>query len=175
MARGTCVRSIYRLFSPGHSLGVMRLVLVSVLVVAFAAVPMQAQQTTAPHPGAGDSAQRMPGSAAGVVLPPEPTEHVASGDSAARAARALVYVARGEAAQRAGMRDTARVAYERALDEDYRCTDAVVDLARIMVEDGDGLHAQSLLATALRRDPTNPKLLHFSARRIGAPPDSTSQ
>jgi hypothetical protein len=42
------------------------------------------------------------------------------------------------------------------------------------VEDGDGARAQSLLNTALRRDPTNPKLLHFSARRIGAPPDSST-
>lgn len=153
----------------------MRPMLVGVLAAACAAVPMQAQQTAAPHPGAADSAQGRPHPTSGVVLPPEPTEHVASGDSAARAARALVYVARGEAAQRAGMRDTARVAYEKALDEDYRCSDAVVDLARMMVEDGDGRRAQSLLATALRRDPTNPKLLHFSARRIGAPPDSSSQ
>lgn len=153
----------------------MQLMLVGLVVAACAAVPMQAQQTAAPRPGPGDSAQRMRLSTGGVVLPPAPTEHVGTGDSAARAARALVYVARGEAALRAGMRDTARVAYEKALDEDYRCSDAVVDLARMMVEDGDGLHAQSLLATALRRDPTNPKLLHFSARRTGAPPDSSSQ
>jgi thioredoxin-like negative regulator of GroEL len=73
------------------------------------------------------------------------------------------------------MRDSARVAFEKALDENNTCTDAVVDLARIMVEDGDGARAQSLLNTALRRDPTNPKLLHFSARRIGAPPDSSAQ
>lgn len=149
----------------------MRLMFLGVVVAACAAMPTQAQQTAA-RPGAGDSAQRM--RSTGVVLPPEPTEHVGSGDSAARAARALVYVARGEAAMRAGMRDSARSAYEKALDEDYRCSDAVVDLARMMVEDGDGLHAQSLLATALRRDPTNPKLLHFSARRTGAPPDSSS-
>ena len=148
----------------------MRLMLAGLLAGACAAVPLRAQQTAAPSRGAGDSAQR----AARAALPPEPAEHVASGDSAARAARALVYVARGEAASRAGMRDTARVAYEKALDEDYRCTDAVVGLARIMVEDGDGLHAQALLATALRRDPTNPKLLHFSARRTGAPPDSST-
>jgi predicted Zn-dependent protease len=145
----------------------MRLMRVGLLVAACAAGPLRAQQAAAPRPGAGDSAQRTPR----VALPPEPTEHVASGDSAARAARALVYVARGEAAMHAGMRDTARVAYEKALDEDYRCSDAVVGLARIMVEAGDGLHAQALLATALRRDPTNPKLLHFSARRIGAPAD----
>jgi Flp pilus assembly protein TadD len=169
------VRRIYRLFSPGHSLTVMRLMLAGVLVAVCAAVPVQAQQAATAGPGVGDSARRMARPTGGVVLPPEPTEHVASGDSAARAARALVYVARGEAAQRAGMRDTARVAYEKALDEDYRCSDAVVDLARMMVEDGDGRRAQSLLATALRRDPTNPKLLHFSARRMGAPPDSSSQ
>lgn len=168
--RERCVRRIFRLFSPGHSLSVMRLMLAGLLVVACAAVPMQAQQTAVPRPSAGDSA-RTPRPA----LPPEPTGHVASGDSATRAARALVYVARGDAAQRAGMRDTARVAYEKALDEDYRCSDAVVGLARIMVEDGDGARAQNLLATALRRDPTNPKLLHFSARRIGAPADSSTR
>lgn len=151
----------------------MRLMFLGVVMACCAAIPLQAQQT-ATRPGAGDSAQRM-ARPTGVVLPPEPTEHVGSGDSAARAARALVYVARGEAATRAGMRDSARIAYQKALDEDYRCSDAVVDLARMMVEDGDGLHAQGLLMTALRRDPTNPKLLHFSARRIGAPPDSSSQ
>jgi Tfp pilus assembly protein PilF len=86
----------------------------------------------------------------------------------------LVYVARGEAAMQAGMRDSAKIAWEKALDENAACTDASVDLARMLVEDGDGLHAQSLLMTALQRDPTNPKLLHFSARRIGAPPDSSA-
>jgi tetratricopeptide (TPR) repeat protein len=169
------MRGIYRPSSPGHSLHVMRLMLMGVLVAACAAMPIQAQQTPAASPSAGDSAQRMQRSASGVVLPPEPIEHVGSGDSAARAARALVYVARGEAAKQAGMRDTARAAFEKALDEDFRCSDAVVDLARMMVEEGDGRRAQSLLETALRRDPTNPKLLHFSARRIGAPPDSSSQ
>ncbi|MFI5250037.1 MAG: tetratricopeptide repeat protein [Gemmatimonadales bacterium] len=150
----------------------MRLMFLGVVVACCAVMPAQAQQT-ATRPGARDSAQHA-AQPTGVVLPPEPTEHVGSGDSAARAARALVYVARGEAATRAGMRDSARIAYEKALDEDYRCSDAVVDLARMMVEDGDGLHAQGLLMTALRRDPTNPKLLHFSARRIGAPPDSST-
>jgi Tfp pilus assembly protein PilF len=147
----------------------MRLMLAGLMVAACAAVPLQAQQTAAPRPGA-DSAH----AASHAGLPPEPAEHVASGDSAARAARALVYVARGDAAVHAGMRDTARIAYEKALDEDNRSSDAVVGLARLMVEDGDGARAQNLLATALRRDPTNPKLLHFSARRIGAPPDSST-
>jgi hypothetical protein len=146
----------------------MRLMLTGVLVAVCAAVPIRAQQSAAPPPGGQDSVHR-------VVLPPEPVAHVGTGDSAARAARALVYVNRGEVALRAGMRDSARVAFEKALDENNTCTDAVVDLARIMVEDGDGARAQSLLNTALRRDPTNPKLLHFSARRIGAPPDSSAQ
>lgn len=144
--------------------------LAAATVAACAAVPLKGQQTAAPQPGAQDSVHRAPA----VVLPPEPIAHVGSGDSAARASRALIYVVRGEAALRAGMRDTARVAWEKALDENDACSDAVVDLARMMVEDGHGRQAQSLLATALRRDPTNPKLLHFSARRIGAPPDSTT-
>ena len=142
--------------------------LTGVLVAMCAAVPIRAQQSTAPQTGGQDSTHR-------VMLPPEPIAHVGTGDSAARAARALVYVNRGEVALRAGMRDTARVAFEKALNENNTCTDAVVDLARIMVEDGDGARAQSLLNTALRRDPTNPKLLHFSARRIGAPADSSAQ
>jgi hypothetical protein len=148
----------------------MRLMLAAAIVAACAAVPLQAQQTAASQPGAQDSAHRGPA----IVLPPEPMAHVGSGDSAARASRALIYVARGEAALRAGMRDSARIAWEKALDENDACSDAVVDLARMMVEDGHGRQAQSLLATALQRDPTNPKLLHFSARRIGAPPDSST-
>ena len=148
----------------------MRLMLACGLVAAWAALPLQAQQPAPAQPGTQDSAHR----AATVVLPPEPTAHVGSGDSAARAARALIYVARGEAALRAGMRDSARIAWEKALDENNECSDAVVDLARMMVEDGQGARAQSLLASALQRDPTNPKLLHFSARRIGAPPDSSA-
>jgi phage tail tape-measure protein len=134
-----------------------------------------AQQVSASPATGRDSARQAPrrADAPAVALPPEPTAHVGTGDSAARAARALAYVARGEAALRAGMRDSAKIAWEKALDESAACTDASVDLARMLVEDGDGLHAQSLLMTALRRDPTNPKLLHFSARRIGAPPDSS--
>lgn len=142
--------------------------LTGVLAAVCAAVPIRAQQSAAPPPGGQDSAHR-------VVLPLEPIAHVGTGDSAARAARALVYVNRGEVALRAGMRDTARVAFEKALTENNTCTDAVVDLARIMVEDGDGARAENLLNSALRRDPTNPKLLHFSARRIGAPVDSSAQ
>jgi predicted Zn-dependent protease len=148
----------------------MRLMLSCALVAACAALPLQAQQPAPAQAGTQDSAHR----AAAVVLPPEPTAHVGSGDSAARAARALIYVARGEAAIRAGMRDSARIAWEKALDENNLCSDAVVGLARMMVEDGQGRRAQSLLASALQRDPTNPKLLHFSARRIGAPPDSSA-
>jgi Tfp pilus assembly protein PilF len=85
----------------------------------------------------------------------------------------MLYVARGEAALRAGMRDSAKVAWEKALDENAACTDASVDLARMLTEDGQGGHARALLMAALQYDPTNPKLLHFSARRIGAPPDSS--
>jgi Tfp pilus assembly protein PilF len=103
--------------------------------------------------------------AASAPLRPPPTAPVGSGDSAARAGRARIYVARGEAALAAGMRDTARVAFEKALYEDPACTDASVDLATILTEDGDGLHARNLIVRALQIDPTNPKLLHFSAHR----------
>jgi Tfp pilus assembly protein PilF len=149
----------------------MRLTIPCCLIVAICVgASVQAQQTAASPPSARDSTHR---SAAPVTLPPEPTAHVASGDSAARAARAMLYVARGEAALRAGMRDSAKVAWEKALDENAACTDASVDLARMLTEDGQGGHARALLMAALQYDPTNPKLLHFSARRIGAPPDSS--
>lgn len=72
------------------------------------------------------------------------------------------------------MRDTARVAFEKALYEDPACTNASVGLATILTEDGDGLHARNLIMRALERDPTNPKLLHFSARKRGAPADTTA-
>jgi len=138
--------------------------------MACLGVSLPAQQTAVPAATHQASAP-----ATAVTLPPEPLAKVGSGDSAARAARALIYVARGEAALRAGMRDTARIAWEKALNENPQCTDAVVDFARVMVEDGDGLHAQELLSSALARDPTNPKLLHFKAHRIGAPPDSSER
>ena len=149
------------------SLSVLSLFVGSVMVCGCS-IPAGAQHATAP-PAPPQRAT------ASVTLPPAPTAKVASGDSAARAARAKLYVARGEAALAAGMRDTARVAWESALYEDPACTDASVDLARVLVEDGDGLHARSLLMHALQRDPTNPKLLHFSARSRTAPPDSTAQ
>jgi Tfp pilus assembly protein PilF len=111
---------------------------------------------------------------AAVPLPPPPTAPVGSGDSAARAGRAKIYVARGEAALAAGMRDTAKIAFEKALYENPACTDASVDLATIMTEDGDGLHARDLITRALQLDPTNPKIQHFSAHKRPAR-DSTPQ
>jgi predicted Zn-dependent protease len=171
------VASVFRPPSVPRTLRVMRLSIpCSVVLGLCLAGSAHAQQTTASPATGADSGHRaarpVDATAHPVTLPPEPTAHVGSGDSAARAARALLYVARGEAAARAGMRDSAKIAWEKALDDNSACSDASVDLARMMVEDGDGAHAQSLLMTALRRDPTNPKLLHFSARRIGAPPDS---
>jgi Tfp pilus assembly protein PilF len=112
---------------------------------------------------------------ASVSLPPPPTASVGSGDSAARAGRAKIYAARGEAALAAGMRDTAKIAFEKALYEDYACTDAAVGLATILTEDGDGLHARDLIARALQLDPTNPKVQHFSAHLRGNHRDSTPQ
>lgn len=144
--------------------------LVGPVMLCGASVAAAAQQATTP-PASPPPQQ----ATASVALPPPPTAPVASGDSVARSARAKLYVARGEAALAAGMRDTARVAWERALYEDPACTDASVDLARVLVEDGDGLHARALLTHALQRDPTNPKLLHFSARSRTAPPDSAAQ
>jgi Tfp pilus assembly protein PilF len=106
------------------------------------------------------------------VLPPAPTAAVGSGDSAARVARSRLYLARGDAALAAGMRDTARVAWETALYENPALTDASVELATMLVENGDGWFGRKVIERALHFDPRNPKLLHFSAYRKPSPADS---
>jgi Tfp pilus assembly protein PilF len=107
-------------------------------------------------------------------LPAPPTAAIASGDSAARHGRARQYLARGDAALAAGMRDTARVSWEKALYEDPALTDASVELATMLVEDGQGFFAQRTLQRALKYDPQNPKLLHFSAHRKEQQPANTN-
>src|SRR6185312_3289557 len=98
-------------------------------------------------------------------LPPPPAAPIASGDHAARAARAQQYFKRGNAALTVGMRDTARIAWENALYEDATLTDASIALAKMLTEDGQGFYAKRILERALYYDPQNPKLLHFSAHK----------
>lgn len=126
------------------------------LIGTTSAAPVQAQ--TAGSPGASSAASAS-------ALPPAPTAPIASGDSVARHARALQYLARGSAALSNGMRDTARIAWEDALYEDPTLTDASVKLATLLTEDGQGFFAQRVLERALHYDPHNPELLHFSARK----------
>ena len=142
----------------------LRFLLCPLAALGLAASASGQQTGTAPSPPT-----------ASVRLPPPPTAAVGSGDSAARAGRAKIYAARGEAALAAGMRDTAKIAFEKALYEDYACTDAAVGLATILTEDGDGLHARDLIARALQLDPTNPKVQHFSAHMRRTTRDSTPQ
>ncbi|GEM_PF-6625547 len=113
--------------------------------------------------------RRAPAPSASAALPPAPSERIGSGDSAARHARAERYLQRGDAALAAGMRDTARIAWENALYEYPPLTDAAIELARMLTEDGDGFYARRVLERALHFDPDNPKLLHFRARRRALP------
>jgi Tfp pilus assembly protein PilF len=83
-------------------------------------------------------------------------------------ARAAQYLARGDAAFAASMQDTARVMWEDALYEDPRLTDASVKLATLLVQTGKGYWAKRVIERALHFDPNNPKLLHFSAYRVGS-------
>jgi Tfp pilus assembly protein PilF len=115
-------------------------------------------QTPAGHAGPQGSTAK---------LPPAPTEAIGSGDSTARHERARRYLARGDAALAAGMRDTARISWENALYEYPALTDASVELATMLVEDGQGYFAQRTLQRALKYDPQNPKLLHFKAEKQG--------
>lgn len=141
----------------------MRLgVALGLMLLAAAAARAAAQPQPAAVPRAG-------GASHAALLPPAPTAAVGSGDSTARHDRAVQYLVRGEAALAAGMRDTARVAWENALYEDPALTDASVRLARLLTEDGQGFFAQRVLERALHYDPRNPELLHFSARRRPTP------
>jgi len=104
------------------------------------------------------------------TLPTAPAESIGTGDTAARHARALRYLTRGDAALAAGMRDTARISWEDALYEDPALTDASVELATMLVEDGQGFFAQRTIQRALKYDPQNPKLLRFRAYKKDTTP-----
>jgi Flp pilus assembly protein TadD len=145
----------------------MRPLISACLPVAMCCVAVAApgQQTPA-STGAGDPSAAH--AAPSPALPPPPHAPIGSGDSAARAARAAVYLTRGNAALASGMRDTARIAWEDALYENPALTDASLQLAQMLVDDGQGFFAQRVLQRALTYDPHNPKLLHFRAVRAPA-------
>jgi tetratricopeptide (TPR) repeat protein len=72
---------------------------------------------------------------------------------------------RGEAWLAKGQRDSARLALESAVALDHHNVDAIVTLGRLLVADGYAGNAQVLLTLALKSNPNDPRLLHFSAVR----------
>jgi len=86
-------------------------------------------------------------------------------DSVARVARAQKFVEQGNAWLAKGDRDSARVAFEHAVDLDHDNVDAIVTLGHLLVEQGYAGNARVLLTLALKRHPNDPRLLHFSAVR----------
>src|SRR5581483_8606238 len=167
------VRSPVARRAPAASPALAAFAVIVGIVTSGAPVAAQATPASPPAPSAAASPSSL--SPGRTVLPPPPSEPVYSGDSTARKARARIYLARGDAALAAGMRDTARVAWETALYEYPGLTDASVELATMLVENGDGWFARKLIERALFFDPQNPKLLHFSAHRKPAPADSAGR
>jgi cytochrome c-type biogenesis protein CcmH/NrfG len=76
--------------------------------------------------------------------------------------------AKGDAYVAAGFPDSARLAYERALQYNGDDIDATVKMATILINEGHGRYAVDLLSFALKRHPTDPRLLNFRAIRPGA-------
>jgi len=83
-------------------------------------------------------------------------------DSVARSRKfyedGLAWLAKGE-------RDSARFALEHAVSLDHHNVDAIVALGHLLVADGYAGNAQVLLTLALKSNPNDPRLLHFSAVR----------
>lgn len=71
----------------------------------------------------------------------------------------------GQAWLAKGQRDSARFALERAVALDHHNVDAIVALGHLLVEDGYAGNAQVLLTLAIKSNPNDPRLLHFSAVR----------
>jgi tetratricopeptide (TPR) repeat protein len=90
------------------------------------------------------------------------------GDSIARVAQAKAFFEKGNAWMAKGQRDSARLAYEGAVDLDHHNVDAIVALAHLLVEDGYTSNARVLLNLAIRSNPGDPRLLHFKAIRDSA-------
>jgi tetratricopeptide (TPR) repeat protein len=80
-------------------------------------------------------------------------------------AKAKVLYEQGNAWMAKRQRDSARIAYEGAVDLDHHNVDAIVALAHLLVEDGYMNNAQVLLSLAIRANPGDPRLLAFKAIR----------
>jgi cytochrome c-type biogenesis protein CcmH/NrfG len=78
------------------------------------------------------------------------------------------WYAKGQAYEKSARPDSARYAYEKALMYDADNIDATVKMATILILEGHGNYATDLLTFALRRHPTDPRLLHFRVVRPGA-------
>jgi Tfp pilus assembly protein PilF len=78
------------------------------------------------------------------------------------------WVVKGDAANAAGFPDSARADYERALMYDADDVDATIKMATILINEGHGRYAVDLLQFALKRHPTDPRLLNFHTIRPGA-------
>jgi predicted Zn-dependent protease len=87
-------------------------------------------------------------------------------DSAAQAAKSQQYVLAGDAALKAGKSDSARIQYENAVTADQDNIDATTKLATVLVDENKAGYAKNLLTRALRRHPTDPRLLHFRAQHV---------
>jgi Tetratricopeptide repeat len=72
---------------------------------------------------------------------------------------------RGKRDLAAGQRDSARFAYEGAVNLDHHNVDAIVALAHLLIADGYAGNARVLLMLGLKSNPDDPRLLHFKAVR----------
>lgn len=106
---------------------------------------------------------------AGLALATPAVGHAQQADSTHHDSTAAAHwVAKGDAAMAAHQPDSARADYERALQYDADDIDATVKMATILINEGHGSYAVDLLSFALKRHPTDPRLLHFHAIRPGA-------
>ena len=78
------------------------------------------------------------------------------------------YLAKGDAAVKAGQPDSARAAYEKAIQYDADDIDAIIKMSNILIDEGHGSYARDLLKFALQRHPDDPRLLHYHYVRPGA-------
>ncbi|HWZ59680.1 MAG TPA: tetratricopeptide repeat protein [Gemmatimonadaceae bacterium] len=83
-------------------------------------------------------------------------------------AAARRFVEKGDAAMAAHAPDSARAAYEKAIQYDADDIDAILKMATILIDEGHGGYARDLLTFALKRHPTDPRLLHYHYVRRGA-------
>ena len=103
---------------------------------------------------------------AGAQSPAQPVPPV---PAAARAA-----LERGRAADSAGRADEARAQYEAALARHPAYVDASIALATLLIENANAAEAREVIARAVRRSPSDPRLLNLRIRRRAAAAGDTS-